>query len=717
MPASTPTFGARRPSGTHLLGLVAVALATIELLSLCSGATAFGMPAHPSPAGVVSTSRVNQGSEGADQIAAAQRSLTSGSAPVPSAAGACRVDLEPVPMRSCPSSLAPAPLLSNSPVMKPSWSPFVNPVPSNREGSGFVYDARDKYVLLFGGFTGLAYLNDTWKYAGGAWYLLHPTKSPGTRAFAGIAFDAADNYVVLYGGATGNASSAHAIGDSWSYAGGVWKVLAPTMSPGPLAGPMMTYDAKDGRVVLFGGGNSTYVPKNATWEFLAGQWTKLTPHPAPSIRDIGEMSYDANDGTVVLFGGYTGNSSKPLLTDTWNFTGGKWTKLSVATSPPGVIYAGFAYSPLDAKLVLFGGADSALTLASISQTWTFSAGAWTKIGPPGHPSSRNDAGMADGTRTSGIVLFGGDTSSFAELNDTWTFQTLVWTHALPRTPVSRLIPALTWDGADGYVLLFGGTSPATSNVLGDTWKFSGSVWTPLHPATSPSPRTAATMAYDASDGYVVLFGGANSSGQLGDTWTYAAGVWSPVLTSGGPAKRAAATMTYDYADGYVVLFGGANATSELSDTWSFSAGVWSTEATGGAAHPSARQLSVMAYDSADGYTVLFSGSLQTGGLYPDTWTYLAGTWTNVSLGLAPTPPGLVAATMTDDTFDGYLLLFGGDTSLGPTNATWSFTNGTWTHLQPALNPGADYYTGSAYDPNLNGVVLFGGISGTRTWLY
>jgi len=326
--------------------------------------------------------------------------------------------------------------------------------------------------------------------------------------------------------------------------------------------------------------------------------------------------------------------------------------------------------------------------------------------------------MADGTSTSGVVLFGGVNSAYAELNDTWTFHGLDWTHVLPRSPVPRLLPTMTYDGADGYVLLFGGTYAVTGTVLGDTWKFSGGIWTPLHPPTSPSPRTGAAMAYDPSDGYVVLFGGATAAGTLGDTWTYLAGVWSPALTSGGPVARVAATMSFDYADGYLLLFGGANSTGPLNDTWSFTAGVWSPEARGPATHPSPRQLAVMAYDSADGYVVLFSGSLKSGGLYPDTWTYLAGTWKNVSLGLAPTPPGLLAATLVDDTFDGYLLLFGGDSVLGPSNATWGFTNGTWTQLQPAINPGTEYYAGAAYDPNANGVLLFGGVSGgTRTWLY
>jgi len=67
---------------------------------------------------------------------------------------------------------------------------------------------------------------------------------------------------------------------------------------------------------------------------------------------------------------------------------------------------------------------------------------------------------------------------------------------------------MAYDAADGYVLLFGGTESFNSTTsLGDTWEFHAGQWTQLFPSSSPSPRIFASMAYDAADGYVLLFGG------------------------------------------------------------------------------------------------------------------------------------------------------------------------------------------------------------------
>lgn len=54
--------------------------------------------------------------------------------------------------------------------------------------------------------------------------------------------------------------------------------------------------------------------------------------------------------------------------------------------------------------------------------------------------------------------------------------------------------------------------------LGDTWIFDGENWQELHPPTSPSPRWAACMTYDAMNGQVVLFGGGAANEYLDDTW-------------------------------------------------------------------------------------------------------------------------------------------------------------------------------------------------------
>ena len=67
---------------------------------------------------------------------------------------------------------------------------------------------------------------------------------------------------------------------------------------------------------------------------------------------------------------------------------------------------------------------------------------------------------------------------------------------------------MAYDAADGYVLLFGG-SPQS-----DTWEFQAGVWTKLFPSRSPAPRSATSIVYDVADSSVLLFGGVGSSAPI-----------------------------------------------------------------------------------------------------------------------------------------------------------------------------------------------------------
>jgi hypothetical protein len=129
----------------------------------------------------------------------------------------------------------------------------------------------------------------------------------------------------------------------------------------------------------------------------------------------------------------------------------------------------------------------------------------------------------------------------------------------------------------------------------------------------------------------------------------------------------------------------------------------------------------MSYDSGDGYVLFFSGT-QIGSSfysYPDTWTYSGGTWTNITASLSTSPPSATYGAMVDDTYDGYVLLYGGFTlpnTFFGNNQTWSFANGAWTQLFPARNPGMDASLALSIDPLDNSVVLFGGFV-PGTWTY
>jgi hypothetical protein len=118
-----------------------------------------------------------------------------------------------------------------------------------------------------------------------------------------------------------------------------------------------------------------------------------------------------------------------------------------------------------------------------------------------------------------------------------------------------------------------------------------------------------SMAYDASDGVVVLFGGENTTHSLfeSDTWEFYGGTWYNVSfgMAAFPSGRAGSPMTYDGWDGYLLLFGGYSGSTYNADTWSFVGGSWALEHP--ATSPGAGAQGVMAYDATDSTVVYLPG--------------------------------------------------------------------------------------------------------------
>ncbi|TLZ58839.1 MAG: hypothetical protein E6K13_10595, partial [Methanobacteriota archaeon] len=187
---------------------------------------------------------------------------------------------------------------------------------------------------------------------------------------------------------------------------------------------------------------------------------------------------------------------------------------------------------------------------------------------------------------------------------------------------------VTYDAADGYLLLARGY-PSTSMT------FSGGRWTNVSLATYPGLGSGG-MTYDAADGYVVYQGGTGSphwDHMTGDTVKFAAGQWVGLTPSGSP--RCCELMAYDESSGNVVMFGGYDGPlglQPLNDTWTYRGGTW-TPVTPAVSPPLSASAGSMAYDSADGYTVLFGGtdcSRSNCTFLDETWTFSSGRWTKSS---------------------------------------------------------------------------------------
>ncbi|MCI4369687.1 MAG: hypothetical protein L3K09_09035, partial [Thermoplasmata archaeon] len=268
-------------------------------------------------------------------------------------------------------------------------------------------------------------------------------------------------------------------------------------------------------------------------------------------------------------------------------------------------------------------------------------GAWTLVSSSSGPSSRYGAMMSYDAKGKYIVLFGGYsyTGGYGYLNDTWTYSAGNWvniTDTLAVSPEPRYLGAMAYDVKDGYVLLYGGygVSVVGGNTywgyFGNTWAFSNGTWTNLTASVSGAPggMYGNAMAYDAADGYMVLFGGCGPSGCPGAwTWKYSAKTWTSLSPSTHPGARYFSVMTYDPVHSDVLLFGGGASLSE-QDTWTFSGGNWTNVSGSLAVHPQFRMYSDLAYDVLDGYAVLYGGygygyigSTYIWTFYNDTWAF------------------------------------------------------------------------------------------------
>jgi N-acetylneuraminic acid mutarotase len=242
-----------------------------------------------------------------------------------------------------------------------SWSDLApaGPVPAGRDDANVVYVPTTGKMILFGGYDGTSFLNDTWAYdpLANTWTDLHPAGAvPSAREDLQMVYDSAGGKMILFGGY----DEAAYFNDTWAYdpVANTWTELHPAGTvPSPRDGHSMSYDPVGGKVILFGGwdGNNDH---NDTWAYdpVANAWTELSPAgEVPGERDDHSMVYDSAAGTMILFGGYGGNAGR---NDTWAYDSATnaWTELHPAgASPPARVDQRMAYDSAANRVILVGG--------------------------------------------------------------------------------------------------------------------------------------------------------------------------------------------------------------------------------------------------------------------------------------------------------------------------------------------------------------------------
>jgi hypothetical protein len=435
----------------------------------------------------------------------------------------------------------------------------------------------------------------------------------------------------------------------------------------------------------------------------------------------------AVDQADLLRGSGSGDAPRAAREDPPAADPGNWS-----TTWPSLPGASIEYDPVSNETVLFGGSWES---TNYNETWILQGGKWSQIYPMVAPSPRQNPLMVYDPVDQDILLFAGyfynyTNQSWAYLNDTWAFSGGQWTQIhTNNAPPATEDEVMTWDPSSDDAILLGWDGNYTY-----TWSYDAGVWTNLSVGPSITDFYSGQIAYDSTDGYVVLLAAngtiPNATGN--QTWTFDGGVWSKVATTNGPPGEAGGQFVDDPADGYVILAGGYDQFSDNpSGFWTYRAGAWtewnqSTFPMDMTIYLPWTGLDSSTYDSATREVTFYSGDGLTAPGYlggDSTWFWSAGNWTSLpstfhpldsALGLLEYLPGTSEAMYYGGWWDTGIYTF------DFTNETWLENNGTWA---PDLiqSPSPRYYTSLVYDPAENYSILYGGTDYSSylndTWVF
>ncbi|MCA8948086.1 MAG: hypothetical protein KDE27_01205 [Planctomycetes bacterium] len=220
------------------------------------------------------------------------------------------------------------------------------------------------------------------------------------------------------------------------------------------------------------------------------------------------------------------------------------------------------------------------------------------------------------------------------------------------------------------------------------------------------------MVYDAARGTIVQYDGIATRTRFGADATARA----PVTR---PPDRFDHGLAYDERRQRTVLFGGTLPSGGLiADTWEFDGASWQRRTP--ALQPPARSRYLLGYDPSRGVTVLCGGNDAQGRPRRDTWEWNGANW---RLAAVPGPEfESYTGRMAFDPANAAMLLHLGNTYSTPA-ATWLWNGIGWRRTAPATLPPVWSGFDLATDRARRRVVLFGGRSSLNgapsdaTWLW
>ena len=313
-----------------------------------------------------------------------------------------------------------------------------------------------------------------------------------------------------------------------------------------------------------------------------------------------------------------------------------------------------------------------------------------------------------------------------------------------RLPFLRSDHSAIYDAPNDRIIVFGGWNGR--QFFNDVWALDttegSEAWTKLNPDSAwPPSRGQHTAIYDAANQRMIIFGGHSFHYNFDDVWaldlTPGAETWTELSPTGLPiGARRYHGAVYDATNEWMVVFGGSGWGGLRNDTWALDltpgAEAWRQLAVTGSVPPTRWQHTAI-YDSENGLMVVFGGS-DGSALRNDAWALNLTTlhWAELSPAGDPPPARRKHSAVFQNPFGastyGWMIVFGGLGNGGFLNDVWylDLTPGEieWFQAAPPSSPAvrAGHAAAHVMRPNDYRMVVLGGrgmgsLAGETQWVY
>ena len=302
-----------------------------------------------------------------------------------------------------------------------------------------------------------------------------------------LAFDAKRGRLVLFGGAVGGPAGLIAPGETWEWNGRRWLVAVDSArGPGSRSAHAMAYDIDAQRIILYGGVRDAGInqpgdPLCDTWLYDGRSWSRADVECLTTAAPAG-LVYDTNRRAVILI--ESGPSPRPgaprpplVRGRMWQWRGNTW-ELIDSMGPRRASLEQVTYDQRRSVLVapIFNGPDRGV--------WEWNGSEWRTVAADTAVAPRSRYGLAYDVRMQRVVLVGGRKSVAPNesLDDVWMWDGQSWTRDdrdAPRPP-ARVSAKLIEDPRGARLIYFGGVLP-DGRLLNEIWSYHASRgWTRLY---------------------------------------------------------------------------------------------------------------------------------------------------------------------------------------------------------------------------------------------